>query len=90
VAQPPLVIPWALCHYIRVKGDSTPHPKFFFFSLMSNQKAAIINAVKETCEENNVSYDRIVKFQMFCNVCDNLLSQNLITKAQHKRWTEIF
>ena len=57
---------------------------------MSNQKAAIINAVKETCEENKYPADRIVKFRIFCNVCDHLLSENLITKAQHKRWTEIF
>ena len=71
--------------------DARP-PLFFFFLffIMSNQKAAVINAVKETCEEHGASYDRIVKFQMFCAVCDNLLSQNLITKAQHKRWTEIF
>jgi len=53
-------------------------------------KAVIINAVKDACELNNVSYDRIVKFRMFCNVCDHLLAQNLITKTQHKRWTEIF
>ena len=57
---------------------------------MSNQKAVILNAVKETCEEKKYPTDRIVKFQMFCAVCDNLLSQNLITKTQHKRWTEIF
>ena len=29
------------------------------------------------------------KFQVFCNVCDNLLEDGRITKANHKKWTEI-
>ena len=30
------------------------------------------------------------KFQVFCNVCDNMLKDGRMTKATHKRFTEIF
>ena len=30
------------------------------------------------------------KFQVFCRVCDNMLKDNRITKANHKRWTNIW
>ena len=30
------------------------------------------------------------KFQVFCNVCDNMLAEGRITKANHKRWTNVF
>jgi len=30
------------------------------------------------------------KFQVFCNVCDNMLAEGRITPANHKRWTNIF
>ena len=30
------------------------------------------------------------KFQVFCNVCDNMLKQGRMTKATHKRFTEIW
>ena len=29
-------------------------------------------------------------FQVFCNVCDNMLKEGRMTKATHKRFTEIF
>lgn len=30
------------------------------------------------------------KFQVFVNVCDNMLAEGRITKANHTRWTHIF
>ena len=33
---------------------------------------------------------RLQKFEVFCNVCDNMLKEGRISKIQHERWTEIF
>ena len=30
------------------------------------------------------------KFQVFCRVCDNMLKEGRMTKANHTRWTEIW
>ena len=30
------------------------------------------------------------KFQVYCIVCDNMLKEGRITKANHTRWTHIF
>ena len=30
------------------------------------------------------------KFQVFCRVCDNMLKEGRMTKATHKRFTEIW
>ena len=30
------------------------------------------------------------KFQVFINVCDNMLKENRISPANHKRWTNIW
>ena len=30
------------------------------------------------------------KFQVFCNVCDNMLKQGRMSKTTHKRFTEIW
>ena len=30
------------------------------------------------------------KFQVFCNVCDNMFKEGRITKVNHTRWTNIF
>ena len=30
------------------------------------------------------------KFQVFVNVCDNMLNEGRITKANHTRWTNIW
>ena len=30
------------------------------------------------------------KFQVFVNVCDNMLKEGRITKVNHKKWTEIW
>ena len=57
-----------------------------------SRKAAIIRIVREVCDDNTdntIKMDRYFKFQVFCQVCDNLLKDGRITKAEHKRWTEV-
>ena len=53
-------------------------------------KAKVQKALRETCGEHGVSYDRNTKWQMFCSVCDNLLKEGTITEIQHARWTAPF
>ena len=36
------------------------------------------------------SLTREEKFQVFINVCDNMLKENRISPANHKRWTNIW
>ena len=31
---------------------------------------------------------RTEKFEVFCRVCDNMLKEGRVSKANHKRWTE--
>ena len=45
--------------------------------------------VMSKCENADI-LTRIEKFQVFCNVCDNMLKQGRMTKATHKRFTEIW
>ena len=40
--------------------------------------------------DNADTLNRIEKFQVFCNVCDNMLKEGRMTKATHKRFTEIW
>lgn len=41
------------------------------------------------CDNAN-TLTREEKFQVFCKVCDNMLDQGRMTKATHKRFTEIW
>lgn len=51
-------------------------------------KQNLTKVIAETASEHNLN--RIEKFQVFCNVCDNMLKEGRITKAQHTRWTNVF
>ena len=51
-------------------------------------KIKVQRIIQETCEGENL--DRDQKFQIFCNVCDNLLREGRISEIQHERWTEAF
>ena len=55
---------------------------------MITNKAYMINIMKK-CEYAD-TLTREEKFQVFCNVCDNMLAEGRITKANHTRWTNIF
>ena len=51
-------------------------------------KGNLLKVIGETAQGSNLT--RIEKFEVFCRVCDNMLAEGRITKANHKRWTEIW
>ena len=51
-------------------------------------KTQILKVIKETAAPHKL--DREQKFQVFANVCDNMLAEGRITQEQHIRWTNIF
>ncbi len=51
-------------------------------------KAQVTKVIAETAAQHN--FTREEKFQIFCNVCDNMLHAGQITKVQHERWTNVF
>lgn len=60
---------------------------------MSNQdktmlKATIVKTIRECCK--GTALTKVEKFQVFCQVCDNMLEEGHITKIQHERYTNIF
>ncbi len=40
--------------------------------------------------EGGAELTREQKFEVFCRVCDNLLSDGKISSAKHHAWTNIF
>ena len=55
---------------------------------MITNKAQMINVMKN-CEGAD-TLTREQKFEVFCRVCDNMLDQGRMTKATHKRFTNIW
>ena len=55
---------------------------------MITSKAQMLKVIAETSQPYNLN--RAEKFQVFCTVCDNMLKEGRLSKANHKRWTEIF
>ena len=55
---------------------------------MITNKAYMLKIMKN-CEYAD-TLTREQKFEVFCRVCDNMLAEGRITKANHKRWTEIW
>ena len=55
---------------------------------MINSKREMLNVMKQ-CEGAD-TLTREQKFQVFVNVCDNMLNEGRLSKANHKRWTEIW
>ena len=60
---------------------------FPILSHMIHSKKMILDVIAESADVDTL--DRTQKFMVFCNVCDNLLEDGRITKANHKKWTEI-
>jgi hypothetical protein len=60
---------------------------FPILSHMIHSKKMIIDVIKSCSEVDTL--DRAQKFEVFCNVCDNLLEEGRISKTNHKKWTEI-
>ena len=55
---------------------------------MITSKAQMLNVMKN-CEGAD-TLTREEKFRVFVNVCDNMLKDGRITKANHTRWTNIW
>jgi hypothetical protein len=55
---------------------------------MITNKARMIR-IMANCQDAD-TLTREQKFEVFCRVCDNMLAEGRITKANHKRWTEIW
>ena len=55
---------------------------------MITSKTQVLKVVKECSKD--ITLTRAEKFEVFCNVCDNLLGDKLITTKQHKSWTNLF
>ena len=53
-------------------------------------KKTLIRVVGETSNEIDSNLTRLEKFEVFCQVCDGMLKDGRITKAQHSSWTHIF
>ena len=55
---------------------------------MITSKAQMLRVMKDCDGADTLTREQ--KFQVFCNVCDNMLKQGRMTKATHKRFTEIW
>jgi len=55
---------------------------------MITSKAQMLRVIKTTA--CGYALTREEKFQVFCNVCDNMLAEGRITKANHTKWTNVF
>tara|TARA_B100000925_G_C21864141_1_gene411308 strand:- start:457 stop:624 length:168 start_codon:yes stop_codon:yes gene_type:complete len=55
---------------------------------MITSKRQILKVMKETAAPHKLNREQ--KFQVFINVCDNLLDEGRMTKATHKRFTHIW
>ena len=56
--------------------------------IMITSKAQMLNVMKNCSGADTLTREE--KFQVFVNVCDNMLKEGRITKANHTRWTEIW
>ena len=55
---------------------------------MITNKAQMLKVMKNCNGANTLTREE--KFQVFVNVCDNMLADGRITKANHTRWTNIW
>ena len=55
---------------------------------MIRSKAQMLRVMKKCNGADTLTREE--KFQVFVNVCDNMLAEGRITKANHTRWTEIW
>ena len=55
---------------------------------MITSKAQMLNVMKNCDGADTLTREE--KFQVFCRVCDNMLKEGRISKANHNRWTNIW
>ena len=55
---------------------------------MITSKKMMLDIIKKCDDADKLTREQ--KFQVFVNVCDNMLKEGRMTKATHKRFTHIF
>ena len=55
---------------------------------MITNKAQMLNVMKNCTGADTLTREE--KFQVFVRVCDNMLNEGRISKANHTRWTNIW
>ena len=55
---------------------------------MITSKKMMLNVMKNCDGADTLTREE--KFQVFCKVCDIMLEEGRVSKATHKRWTEIW
>ena len=55
---------------------------------MITSKAQMLHVMKKCDGADTLTREQ--KFQVFVNVCDNMLKEGRISKANHTRWTNIW
>ena len=55
---------------------------------MITNKAQMLNVMKKCDGADTLTREE--KFEVFCRVCDNMLKEGRLSKANHKRWTNIW
>ena len=76
--------------YIRDNNVTRDFDNGYIFAWFIMLKKTLIRVVGETANGIDSKMTRLEKFDVFCRVCDNLLDDGRITKAQHSSWTNIF
>ena len=61
---------------------------FPILSKMIHSKKMLLDVMKNCDGADTLTREQ--KFQVFVRVCDNMLNEGRITKANHTRWTNIF
>ena len=55
---------------------------------MITSKAQMLKVIATVAQPHTLTREE--KFQIFCNVCDNMLAEGRITVANHIKWTNLF
>ena len=55
---------------------------------MITTKAQMLKVIATVAQPHALTREE--KFQVFVNVCVNMLAEGRITKANHTRWTNVF
>ena len=60
----------------------------FLTELMITSKKQMLNVMKNCDGADTLTREE--KFKVFVNVCDNMLAEGRLSKANHTRWTNIW
>ena len=55
---------------------------------MITSKTQMLKVIATAAQSHTLTREE--KFKVFCNVCDNMLAEGRLSKANHKRWTNVF